>query len=366
MILMNDFKREEEALIASQLAAVERVLRSGWYVLGNEVKAFEAQWATWCGATHAVGVGNGMDALEIGLRALGIGPGDEVITTPMTAFATVLAILRAGAVPVLADIDPLTGILDPASVATCITPRTKAVMVVHLYGQSAPLDRFLDLAQSHGIALVEDCAQAHGAHWNGRACGSWGAFAGWSFYPTKNLGAIGDGGALTTESQELADKARQLRNYGQSVRYYHPEVGLNSRLDEIQAAILRERLLCLDGWTEARRKVAHRLAEGIANPLVKPLPLPTQRERHVHHLFVVTSPERDALQTHLKASGVDCLCHYPVPVQQQECCQGIAMAPGGLPVAENHAKTCLSLPCHPALSESEVAQVIDAVNGFKG
>lgn len=365
MILMNDFKREEETLIASQLVAVERVLRSGWYVLGSEVKAFEAEWATKCGVAYAVGVGNGMDALEIGLRALGIGAGDEVITTPMTAFATVLAVLRAGAIPVLADIDPNTGILDPNSVESCITSKTRAVVVVHLYGQSAPLDRFQAIAQQYDIALVEDCAQAHGARWDGRPCGSWGVFAGWSFYPTKNLGAIGDGGALTTANSELVDKARQLRNYGQSIRYYHPKIGLNSRLDEIQAAILRERLRHLDAWTQARRYVAHRLAEGIRNPLVKPLPLPAERERHVHHLFVVTSPKRDALQSYLKENEIDCLCHYPIPVQQQECCKDIRVAPGGLPVAEAHAKACLSLPCHPALSEEEISKVIEVVNGFE-
>jgi len=366
MILMNDFKREEESLISAQLVAVERVLRSGWYVLGNEVKAFEAEWSAWSGASYSVGVGNGMDALEIGIRALGIGPGDEVITTPMTAFATVLAIYRAGAIPVLADIDPDTGILAPDSVESCITPRTKAIMVVHLYGQSAPLDLFTSLASKHGIHLIEDCAQAHGARFNGKPCGTWGAFAGWSFYPTKNLGAIGDGGALTTESKDLDERSRRLRNYGQSVRYYHSDIGLNSRLDELQAAILRERLKHLSQWTSQRREVAAALFAGIRNTLVRPLPLPSDRERHVHHLFVVTSSKRDALQAHLKASGIDSLCHYPVPVHRQECCQGIRIAPGGLPCAEAHAATCLSIPCHPSLTGEEIGCIVDSINQFVG
>jgi len=366
MILMNDFKRDDEALLRQELSAVERVLRSGWWILGTEVKAFESEWAAWCGARHAAGVANGMDALEIGLRALGIGPGDEVITTPMTAFATVLSILRAGAEPVLADIDPDTAILSPESVLRCIGPRTRAVMVVHLYGQAGPVEELSEICASRGIHLVEDCAQAHGAKASGRACGTWGTFAGWSFYPTKNLGAVGDGGALTTESPELDEKVRRLRNYGQSVRYHHPEVGLNSRLDEIQAAILRERLRHLDAWTSRRRAIAHAFADGIRHPAVKVLPLPSDPSRHVHHLFVVTSDRREAIQAHLKARGVDSLFHYPIPVHHQEPCTNLRRDPSGLGHAETHARTCLSLPIHPMLEESEVEAVIAAVNSFPG
>jgi dTDP-4-amino-4,6-dideoxygalactose transaminase len=364
MISMNDFKRQDETLIGAQMDAVERVLRSGWYVLGAEVSAFEEDWALWSGSAHAVGVGNGMDALEIGLRALGVGAGDEVITTPMTAFATVLAIVRAGAEPVFADIDAATGILDPQSVERCIGPRTKAVIVVHLYGQAAPLDRFVELTDRHGIHLVEDCAQAHGAKFAGKPVGTFGAFAGWSFYPTKNLGAIGDGGALTTEQPEIAEAARRLRNYGQSVRYHHPEIGLNSRLDEIQAAMLRERLKHLQAWTDRRRAIAHRLQVGIQNEWVQALPLPMDAESHVHHLFVVTSPIRDALQAHLAAQGIDSLCHYPIPAHEQEPCRGMRRDPLGLAVAEQHARTCLSIPCHPGLEDGEVEAIVAAVNGF--
>ena len=365
MILMNDFKREPEALLQAQLAASERVFRSGWLVLGSEVKAFEAEWSAWSGSAHTVGVGNGMDALEIGLRALGIGPGDEVVTTPMTAFATVLSILRAGATPVLADIDPETAILDPMSVRRCIGPRTKAVMVVHLYGQAAPMDAYQALCRETGILLLEDGAQSHGAKFGGKPVGTFGAFGGTSFYPTKNLGAIGDGGALVTESTELAERARQLRNYGQSVRYYHPMIGMNSRLDELQAAILRERLKLLTGWNSARRSVATRYAQGVRNAPLHLLPLPAEPERHVHHLCVLTSPRRDALMQHLKECGVESQLHYPVPVHHQESCRGIQVDPKGLPNAERHAVECLSIPCHPYLTDLEVTQVIEALNAFR-
>ena len=366
MIAMNDFKREDESLIQAQLAAVERVFRSGWYVLGSEVKAFEAEWCGWVGASHAVGVANGMDALEIGLRALGIGPGDEVITTPMTAFATVLAILRTGAEPVLADIDPDTAILDPRSVERCLSSRTKAVSVVHLYGQAGPLEDLSKLCADRHLHLVEDCAQAHGAVASGRPCGTWGAFAGWSFYPTKNLGCIGDGGALTSQNPEVAEQARILRNYGQSVRYHHPVVGLNSRLDELQAAILRERLKHLTAWTTRRREIARTYADQMTNPAVRVLPLPADPARHVHHLFVVATPKRQDLQAHLKERGVEGLFHYPIPVHHQDPCKTVRVDPKGLGVAEKHAVECLSLPIHPQLTETEVAQVIEAVNGWKG
>lgn len=366
MILMNDFKRDGDALVRHELAAVERVLRSGWWILGAEVAAFEKEWASWLGTRHAVGVANGMDALEIGLRALGIGSGDEVVTTPMTAFATVLAILRTGASPVLADIDPGTAMLDPDSVERCLSPRTRAVMLVHLYGQAGPVERLSEICASKGIHLVEDCAQAHGAKASGRPCGTWGTFAGWSFYPTKNLGAVGDGGALTTESGEIDAHARMLRNYGQSVRYHHPEAGLNSRLDELQAAILRERLKRLDEWTARRRTIAHTYADGIRNPLVAPLPLPSDAARHVHHLFVATSPRREALQAHLKARGVDSLFHYPIPVHRQESCKGVRVDPEGLAQAERHASECISLPIHPTLGDDEVGMVLEAVESFRG
>jgi len=364
-VVMNDFRAEPEALVQAQVAACERVIRSGWWVLGTEVSAFEKEWAARLAVPHVLGCGNGMDAIELGLRALGIGVGDEVITTPMTAFATVLAVLRAGAVPVLADIDPDTAMLDPASVRRCIGPRTRAIVLVHLYGQIGEVEELSRLAGEHGIHLVEDCAQAHGASASGQPAGSFGAFGAWSFYPTKNLGAVGDGGAFSTASDVLAEKVRALRNYGQSVRYHHPHLGMNSRLDEIQAAILRARLPWLDGWTARRRQIANAYALGIDNPALRVLPLPGDVARHVHHLFVLTCSHRDALQKHLNAAGIDALIHYPVPIHHQEPCRDMLRDPLGLPVAESHALRCLSLPCHPGMTAAQTTQVIAAVNTFE-
>ena len=253
MIVMNDFKAEPPELREAMLGAARRVLESGWYVLGNEVVAFEKKWAAACGVPQAVGVGNGMDAIEIALRALDVGPGDEVITTPMTAFATVLAILRAGATPVLADIDPETALLSIDSAARCVSPKTKALLLVHLYGQVRNMNAWTDFCAEHGIKLVEDCAQAHLATWQGKVAGSFGAAGAYSFYPTKNLGAPGDAGMLVTNDAPLGQRAGRLRNYGQSVRYHHPELGMNSRLDEIHAAMLAERMKWLQRFTERRR-----------------------------------------------------------------------------------------------------------------
>lgn len=366
MILMNDFVRLSQSLRSSEEEAVRRVISSGWYILGREVKAFEAQWAEALGLDTCIGVANGLDALEIGLRALEIGPGDEVITTPMTAFATVLAILRAGAVPVLADIDPATGLLDMASAERCLSPRTRAVMLVHLYGQARYLDRWASFCADHGIHFLEDCAQAHLASWQGKAAGGWGVFAGWSFYPTKNLGALGDAGALTTTSAPLAAMAASLRNYGQSERYYHPNLGMNSRLDEMQAAILLARLPHLEAWTRRRRTIAQAYRQGIREGAVSHLALPVEPENHVYHLYVILCDRRDDLATHLAERGVQNLIHYPVPIHMQEPCRSLAKDPSGLLAAESHARRCLSLPCHPSMTDGEVEQVIAAVNAFHG
>lgn len=362
---MNDFTAEPAELVAAMEAAASRVIRSGYYVLGPEVRAFEAAWAAQCGARFGIGVGNGMDAIEIGLRAMEIGPGDEVITTPMTAFATVLAIMRSGATPVLADIDPETALLDSDSVARCIGPRTRAVVVVHLYGRSADLPHWENFCRERGIALIEDCAQAHLARSAGRPVGSVGAFGAWSFYPTKNLGAIGDGGMLVTQDEALAQKAASLRNYGQSVRYHHPLLGMNSRLDELQAALLGARLRWLPAFTARRRAIAQSYHEGLANPAVRPLPVAVDVESHVHHLFVVTTTHRDELQKHLEAKQVQTYVHYPIPVHRQPPAQAIRCDVDGLHHSEVHGRSCLSLPCHPGLSDDEVRFVVAAVNDFK-
>jgi dTDP-4-amino-4,6-dideoxygalactose transaminase len=364
MILMNDFKAEPEELIRRELQAAERVFRSGWYILGSEVKNFESQWAARCRSRYAVGVGNGMDAIEIGLRALGLGGGDEVITTPMTAFATVLAVLRAGATPVLADIVPETALLDMDSVKRCLSPRTKAVLLVHLYGQVCDMEKWTAFCKQAGVHLLEDCAQSHGAQWHGMVAGNFGAWGAYSFYPTKNLGAIGDGGAIITNSGEIAEKARVLRNYGQSERYHHPELGLNSRLDELQAAILSARLDWLDPFTKRRSEVAEAYYRGIVNPRVRPLARPANQDSHVHHLFVVLCGERDRLSAHLKERSVSSLIHYPVPVHHQKPCRNITIDPQGLAHAELHAARCLSIPCQPQMSDDDISKVIEAVNTF--
>lgn len=364
MIQMNDFRAEPEDLILAQAAAAERVIRSGWYVLGQEVKSFEAAWAARCGLAHCLGVGNGMDAIEIGLRGLGIGPGDEVITTPMTAFATVLAVLRAGATPVLADIDPATGLLDPESARRCLSPRTKAVLVVHLYGQIRAMDRWATLCREAGIALAEDCAQSHLASWQGRIAGSFGEFGAYSFYPTKNLGTLGDGGAIVTGRADLASAFGRLRNYGQSERYHHPVLGMNSRLDEMHAALLSARLPWLERFGARRRAIARAYRDGIKEGKVRMLAAPIEEANHVHHLFVLLCAQRDALLAHMKAKGVEAQIHYPIPVHHQEPCRGIARDPSGLPHAEEHARRCISVPCHPQMSDGDVESVIAALNSF--
>ena len=365
MIQMNDFRTRPEELIRQELDAVERVVRSGCYVLGSEVQNFELRWAARCGVKAAVGVGNGMDAIEIGLRALGISTGDEVITTSMTAFATVLAIIRAGAVPVLADIDPETALLDPSSVERCISPRTKAVLVVHLYGHVRSMERWVALCEHAGIFLIEDCAQSHAATWRGTIAGFFGQWGAYSFYPTKNLGAMGDGGALITNTEEIADKARVLRNYGQDQRYHHPELGLNSRLDELQAAILTVRLDWLDTFTEKRRKIAEKYSSGICNPLVKHMAKPLENGSHVYHLYVIRCEERNRLAAFLRDQGVSALIHYPIAVHHQQPFRGVRIDPQGLPHTERHAATCLSIPCHPQMSDADVTKVMATMNEFK-
>lgn len=366
MILMNDFKAEPLELRETMLNAVRRVLESGWYVLGNEVAAFEKQWSAACGVTCGVGVGNGMDAIEIALRVLDIGSGDEVITTPMTAFATVLAILRAGATPVLADIDPQTALLSLAGVERCVSPKTRAVVLVHLYGQVRGMEAWTAFCVQWGIALIEDCAQAHLAAWQGKVAGSFGVAGAYSFYPTKNLGAAGDAGMLITQDATLAERARMLRNYGQSVRYHHPELGMNSRLDELHAAMLIERMRWLPEFTERRRQIADAYRSGIDHLHVQQLTASEEPSAHVYHLYVITCNQRDALQAHLQKHSIQSLIHYPIPVHQQESCRNIARDPRGLSHSERHAATCLSLPCHPQMTDNDIAAVISAVNSFQG
>ncbi|MBM3273006.1 DegT/DnrJ/EryC1/StrS family aminotransferase [Candidatus Kaiserbacteria bacterium] len=364
MILMNDFKAEPTALREAMLRSVAQVIDSGWYVLGRAVESFEAEWATACGVAHGVGVGNGMDAIELALRALDIGAGDEVITTPMTAFATVLAIIRAGATPVLADIDPETALLSMTSTRRCLSEKTKAVVLVHLYGQMRDMDNWRAFCTEHNIALVEDCAQAHLASWGGLRAGAHGAAGAYSFYPTKNLGALGDGGMLVTNCDALKQRVASLRNYGQSERYHHPLLGMNSRLDEIQAALLSERLKWLDEFTQRRRAIATTYWNEIHNPCVNNLAVPQEAAAHVHHLYCVTSSRREQLQVFLREREIQTLIHYPVPVHLQEPCLALRRDPAGLASSEIHANTCLSLPCHPQMTDADVWRVVAAVNAW--
>ncbi len=365
MILMNDFKLEPQGLRLAMVEACERVINSGWYVLGKELETFEARWAEACAIPHTVGVGNGMDAIELALRSLDIGSGDEVITTPMTAFATVLAIIRSGATPVLADIDAETGLMSPASASNCVTSKTKAILLVHLYGQMRDMDVWERLCAEQGIVLIEDCAQSHLAKWSGKCAGSFGAVGAYSFYPTKNLGAVGDGGACVTSNGEVANRIRTLRNYGQSVRYHHPELGLNSRLDEIQAAILTERLSVLSNFTVRRKEIAEAYFSKIDNPAVSLLARPQQEGAHVYHLFVLTCEKRDQFAAYLDGGGIQTLIHYPVPVHKQPPCEDIRRDKAGLSCAETHAATCISIPCHPQMSDEQVQHVINVINAFR-
>ena len=339
-------------------AAIERVIASGWYVLGPEVEAFESEFARAMGAAHAVGVGTGTDAIALILRALGIGPGDEVITTPLSAAYTALAIMMTGARPVFADVDPVRLTIDPERVTRAIGPRTRAILPVHLYGQPAEMTALERIAAHHNLAIVEDCCQAHLATAEGRPVGTIGIAGAFSFYPTKNLGALGDGGAVVTSDPALAARIRRLRNGGQSDRYHHEDAGVNSRLDEIQAAILRARLPHLGGWTERRRVLAARYRRLLKN--AAGVDIPAERDPgHVYHLFVMRVRDRTRLQASLASSGIETLIHYPVPIPRQPALAGAQ--PADCPVAASACDEVLSLPLYPRLSETDVDTVTASV-----
>jgi dTDP-4-amino-4,6-dideoxygalactose transaminase len=341
-------------------AAIHRVLDSGWYILGPEVEAFEAEWAEYCGAEHAVGLANGLDALILALRALDIGPGDEVIVPSNTYIATWLAVTAVGATPVPVEPDPSTHNIDAARIAVAITPATKALLPVHLYGQPADLDPILALARQHGIAVVEDAAQAHGARYKGRRVGAHGDVVCWSFYPGKNLGALGDGGAVTTNRADLADRIRILRNYGSRVKYVNELQGVNSRLDPIQAAVLRAKLLHLDTWTDRRRAIAVAYGEGLRDSgLILPH-VPNWAEP-AWHLYVVRSLARDGLQAKLAEAGVGTLIHYPIAPHMQAACADLGFTPDALPLARKLSGEVLSLPMGPQLPLVDAEHVVAAI-----
>lgn len=344
-------------------AAVQRVLASGYYILGPEVEAFEQEFADFCGVKECIGVANGLDALHLALLAVGVESGDEVIVPSNTFIATWLAVSKCGAIPV--PVEPVyeTANLDPAQIAAAITPRTKAIVPVHLYGQPCDLDPILAIAKTHGLAVVEDAAQAHGARYKGTRIGGHGDVAAWSFYPGKNLGAFGDGGAVTTNRPEIAERIRMLRNYGSKVKYVHELRGINSRLDPLQAAVLRVKLKHLDEWNRRRKAIAARYSLQLADSDVEVPHVPDWCEP-VWHLYVIRSNRREALQGHLTSSGIGTLIHYPIPSHRQGAYER-QFRGEDFPLADDWSARCLSLPIGPHMAQSEVALVEQAFASWR-
>ena len=344
-------------------AVIAKTLDNCSFCLGPEVAQFEKDFAAFCGAKQAVGFNSGTSALHIAMMLLKVGPGDEVITTPHTFVATSWAISYVGARPVYVDIDDATFNLDPKLVERAITPRTKAVMPVHLYGHPFDVDPLLEICRKHKLPLVEDAAQAHGAKYRGRVVGTFGALAGFSFYPGKNLGACGEGGALVTNEDAFAARARSLREHGSSQRYFHDEVGFNYRMEGIQGAVLGVKLPHLGQWTTGRRRVAQRYHELLADT---PLQLPREAgyAESVYHLYVVRHPRRDDLKKHLEANKIGCALHYPLPLHLQKCYASLGYHAGDLPVAEKAARECLSLPIYPEMTEEQIQRVAAVVKEF--
>jgi dTDP-4-amino-4,6-dideoxygalactose transaminase len=347
-------------------AAVTRVVDSGWYVGGPEVAAFESDWSAYCGARHAVGVGNGLDALHLALKAVGVGPGDEVVVASNGYIATQLAVTMAGAIPVPVEPDPATHNLDPAKIEPAITSRTRAILPTHLYGQPADLDSIADVAARHGLVVIDDAAQAHGARYKGNRIGSHAGRSGgtsitcWSFYPSKNLGALGDGGAVTTNDPELAAGVGRLGNYGSDIRYVNQELGVNSRLDPIHAAVLRAKLSKLDGWNARRAKIAAIYSDALAGTGLT-LPHVPDWAEPAWHLYVVQSDDRDRLAARLAEAGVQTLIHYPIPPHRQQAYAAMGLGEGSLPIAEALASKVLSLPIGPHLGQDDARRVAEAV-----
>lgn len=358
-----DLKAPHLEMRAALQSAFDRVLDSGWFLLGKEVEAFEREFAHYCGVNKCIGVGNGLDALHLILRAYGIGKGDEVIVPSNTYIATWLAADQAGAIPVPVEPDPATYNIDPQRIESAITAKTKAIIAVHLYGQTADMDAINQIARRHKLKVIEDAAQAHGALYKGRRAGSLGDAAAFSFYPGKNLGALGDGGCVTTQDESLAREVRILANYGSEFKYKHEVKGFNSRLDELQAAFLREKLKLLDEWNERRVSVADRYLRALAGTSFV-LPSVPDWSRPVWHQFVVQIDERDRMQATIAAAGISTLIHYPIPPHLQQAYAESGGKPGDFPIAEKMAKRVLSLPVGPHISVEEVDFVCNKLNGF--
>lgn len=342
-------------------SSFRRVLDSGWFIMGPELEAFESEFATYSDVKHCVGVGNGLEAIHLLLRAYGIGPGDEVIVPSNTFIATWLAVSECGATPVPVEPCPDTHNIDPDLIAAAITPRTRAIIPVHLYGQTADMDRINEIAQQHGLRVIEDAAQAQGARYKGRRAGSLGHAAATSFYPGKNLGALGDGGAILTNDDTISEKVKQLRNYGSKVKYSHELAGYNSRLDEMQAAFLRAKLCRLDEWNERRRTYAA-VYSGLLQKTNLGLPFVPEWSEPVWHLYVIRSTQRDALKAHLEQQGISTVIHYPTPPHRQPCYTTFSGC--SLPIAESLANEVLSLPMSPVMSTEDVTYVADTICAF--
>ncbi len=358
---MNDFKKEYRFHKKTVDPAIGEVLRSGWYILGKRCEQFEQEFAAYVGTPYCVGVANGLEALQIALMALGVGKGDEVITVSNSAVATALAITNAGATPVFVDIDEYYH-MDVHKIEQAITSKTKAILPVHLFGQLANIGEICAIARRHGLKVVEDACQAHGAESAGRKAGAFGDIGCFSFYPTKNLGAYGDGGAITTHSREIYEQCKKLRNYGQSSRYLHDIKGVNSRLDELQAAVLSEKLKMLPLLIKRRNKNAELYLRELKNIPALALPKKRKDSTHAFHLFVIQTERRDELHTYLKNQGIETQIHYPVPIHKQRCYAEFNSL--SLPVMEDTAKKILSLPIHPFLTEEEVIEVCKAIKQF--
>jgi dTDP-4-amino-4,6-dideoxygalactose transaminase len=362
-IPFNDLARGTQAVRGELDVALAGVLDSGWFVLGEEGRAFEEEFAAFVGVSHCVNVASGTDAIELALRALEIGLGDEVVTQANTCVPTISAIERTGATPVLCDVEPDAATIDLQSLGGALTERTKAVVPVHLYGQCGDVDAVVELCAERGIDVVEDCAQAHGAELGGRRVGSIGRLACFSFYPTKNLGALGDAGAVVTNDDRLAERLRLLRQYGQTDRYRHVARGVNSRLDELQAAVLRARLPRLEAWNRRRAEIAAAYTDALAASPVRPLRVLEGRV-HVFHLFVVDAPERASLQAHLDQAGIGTLIHYPTPVHGHPPYRELGDGPVPLATSERLSSRILSLPIYPELRDGEVERVATALRDF--
>lgn len=362
MIKFLDLKAINEHYRIEMEASIKRVLDSGWYLLGKEIESFEKEFSEYCGVKHAIGCANGLDALKLIIQAYGFGSGDEIIAPANTYIASLISISANGATPVLVEPDINTYLIDPEKIEDAITSRTKAIMVVHLYGRAAGMTRIWEIARRYNLKVIEDSAQAHGAMYNGRRVGNLGDASGFSFYPGKNLGCLGDGGAVTTNDDELAEKIRALRNYGSDVKYHFPYRGTNSRLDEIQAALLRVKLPHLDDDNAIRRRIAERYCSGIKNPNIVLPSLPDDAMQNVWHVFPVQVRNRAEFQQYLSDNGIQTVIHYPIPPHRQPAYvewHGLT-----LPITEKIHEEIISLPISPVMTEDEVDRVVDVVNDY--